>query len=81
LQEHHRDRPPSNDAEESSWLERPDWAKRLETVRQVYSDRGARYPKLPWHEDVYRRCEYSVDWENGQWSVDDSKCHAAPRES
>ena len=68
-------RTPANDG--ASWLERDDWEKRLETVEEVYRDRGARYPTLPWHDDTYRRCEYAVDWASGQWSVDASKCEPA----
>ena len=33
----------------------------------------ARGRKLPWHDDSYRRCEYTVDWASGRWSVDDSR--------
>ena len=66
----HKVHPPT--AEGSSWLERPNWEHRLETVESVYKDRGARYPKKPWHDDAYRRCEYEVDWVKGTWSVDDS---------
>ena len=62
---------------DASWLERPTFEKRLTTVEDVYKDRGARYPKLPWHDDAYRRCEYSVDWEAGTWSVDDSRAGQA----
>ena len=58
-------------------MERADCFARLETVEAVYSDRGKRYPKLPWHDDAYRRCEYSVDWEAGTWSVDDSRAGQA----
>ena len=63
--------PPTPDGE--SWVERSDFAERLATVESVYDDRGARYPKKPWHEDDYRRCQYSVDWASGTWAVDDSK--------
>jgi len=63
--------PPTADAD--SWLARPGWEERLTTVESVYSDRGARYPKLPWEDDRYRRCEYEVDWASGTWSVDDSQ--------
>ena len=56
------------------WLERPSWEARLATVEAVYADRGARYPKLPWEDDAYRRCEYTVDWASGTWSVDASRC-------
>ena len=59
---------------DESWLEmETTWESRLRTVEAVYDDRGGRYPKLPWHDDSYRRCEYRVDWEAGTWSVDDSK--------
>ena len=68
------ERPPeAADAGEPCWLERPNWEARLTTVEEVYRDRGARYPKLPWHDDAYRRCEYTVDWDSGRWSVDDSR--------
>ena len=58
--------------ERESWLERPSWEARLATVEAVFQDRGSRMPRLPWHDDAYRRCEYTVDWESGHWSVDDS---------
>ena len=32
-------------------------------------------PTLPWEDDDYRRCEYSVDWAANQWTVDDSRVH------
>ena len=66
-------RPPTEDS--GSWLERSDWESRLTTVEAIYRDRASRYPKLPWEDDSYRRCEYTVDWTTGQWSVDDT--HAA----
>ena len=56
-----------------SWLEGPDWDARLKTVEAIFSDRGSRMPKRPWDEDEYRRCEYTVEWHSGSWSVDDSK--------
>jgi len=71
----HAARPPAEDAE--SWLERPSWEARLETVEAVYNDRGSRYPTKPWHDDAYRRCEYSVDWASGKWTVDDSRAQPA----
>ena len=67
----HAASPPAADSD--TWLMRPDWEARLETVERVYADRAARYPKLPWEDDRYRRCEYQVDWESGTWTVDDSK--------
>jgi len=67
----HAVNPPSADG--TSWLERPDWEHRLATVQSVYDDRGARYPKKPWDDDAYRRCEYAVDWAAGEWRVDDSR--------
>jgi hypothetical protein len=67
----HADLPPTADGE--SWLERPTWEARLETVEAVYRDRSARQPQLPWHDDAYRRCEYTVDWTTGSWAVDDSR--------
>lgn len=72
----HAARPPSADSD--CWLERPEWEHRLETVQAVYADRGARYPQLPWHDDAYRRCEYTVDWARGTWEVDDSKAGGPP---
>ena len=60
-------------ADGESWLERPTWEARLETVEAVYRDRSARQPRLPWHDDAYRRCEYTVDWTTGSWAVDDSR--------
>ena len=71
----HAEKPPTKDGE--SWVERTNWEARLSTVESVYKDRGARYPKKPWHDDAYRRCEYQVDWESGTWSVDDSRAQAA----
>ena len=70
----HAARPPTADG--ASWLERSDWEARLETVESVYRDRGARYPKRPWDDDAYRRCEYDVDWQAGTWTVDDSRAKA-----
>jgi len=63
----HASRPPTADG--GSWLERPGWAARLATVEDVYQDRSRRQPALPWHDDAYRRCQYSVDWASGKWSV------------
>lgn len=58
----------------SSWIEQS-WAEaRLATVAEIFHDRSARYPTLPWHDDAYRRCEYIVDWLKGRWAVDASKC-------
>lgn len=68
----HEGRPPTPDGD--SWLERPDWEARLLTVESVYRDRGGRYPTRPWDDDAYRRCEYTVDWTTGDWSVDDTRC-------
>lgn len=45
------------------------YCRRLDIVREIYADRGTKRPKLPWDDDWYRRCEYSVDWETGQWQV------------
>ena len=73
----HATQPPSEHG--TSWLERPEWDARLSTVEAIYRDRGSRYPTLPWHEDSYRRCEYTVDWETGLWEVDDSRC-STPKE-
>jgi len=67
----HASSPPTADSD--SWLIRPNWEQRLVTVEDVYNDRGSKYPKLPWHDDAYRRCEYAVDWERGTWCVDASK--------
>ena len=82
----HAARPPpvaddgaSADGEATSWVERADCFARLETVEAVYSDRGGRYPKLPWHDDAYRRCEYTVDWARGTWSVDETGATRAKR--
>ena len=30
-----------------------------------------RRPALPWDDDWYRYCEYSVDWATGKWEVAD----------
>jgi thioredoxin reductase len=64
-------RPPNHEG--NSWLERSDWEARLTTVEHIYRDRASRYPKRPWDDDAYRRCEYSVDWGTGDWSVEDSR--------
>ena len=53
----------------TSWLDSDEFDARLSTVESIYRDRGARYPTKPWHDDSYRRCEYSVDWERGTWDV------------
>ena len=53
----------------TSWLDSDAFDARLSTVESIYRDRGARYPTKPWHDDSYRRCEYSVDWESGEWDV------------
>ena len=42
-------------------------------VEAVYQDRVRRAPAVPWGDDTYRLCEYSVDWESGNWTVDDSR--------
>ena len=70
----HATQPP--DESSDVWLGRPGWEARLATVEAVYSDRASRYPTKPWHDDAYRRCEYTVDWASGQWTVDDSKAEA-----
>ena len=67
----HATSPPTEEGD--TWLARTNWDERLTTVESVYRDRGARYPKLPWHRDSYRRVEYSVDWASGEWRSDDSK--------
>ena len=66
--------PTQESVDEPCWMRRPDWEQRLTTVEAVYTDRGSRYPTLPWHDDAYRRCEYTVDWESGRWTVDCSRC-------
>ena len=56
-----------------SWLETEGWDARLNTVQAIYADRVSRMPSLPWEDDTYRRCEYTVnDWSTGRWAVDDS---------
>ena len=54
---------------QASWLDSDTFDARLSTVEAIYRDRGARYPTKPWHDDAYRRCEYSVDWAIGAWDV------------
>lgn len=54
---------------QASWLDAEAFDARLATVEAIYRDRGARYPTKPWHDDAYRRCEYSVDWGSGAWDV------------
>merc|ERR1712045_289465 len=49
-----------------------DWeayCSRLAVVESVYQDRCNKRPELPWDDDWYRRCEYSVDWATGNWEV------------
>eukprot|EP00658_Telonema_sp_P-2_P059685 TRINITY_DN48832_c0_g1_i2.p1 TRINITY_DN48832_c0_g1~~TRINITY_DN48832_c0_g1_i2.p1 ORF type:complete len:339 (+),score=72.19 TRINITY_DN48832_c0_g1_i2:74-1018(+) len=46
-----------------------DWCARMEVVEAVYCDRVAKRPSLPWEDDWYRRCEYTVDWKNRSWTV------------
>merc|ERR1712194_843050 len=41
----------------------------MATKEQVYRDRVAKKPGLPWDDDWYRRCEYDVDWATGKWTV------------
>lgn len=43
--------------------------RRLSIVSQVYQDRVAKRPALPWGDDWFRRCQYTVDWERGTWEV------------
>jgi hypothetical protein len=46
------------------------YCKRLHVVEQIYNDRKSRQPSLPWEDDGYRQCEYTVsDWEKGDWTV------------
>ena len=47
------------------------WAERMAIVQQIYEDRVAKRPQLPWDDDWFRRCEYSVDWKSGEWTVID----------
>eukprot|EP00808_Paulinella_micropora_P013064 g41786.t1 len=45
------------------------FCKRLSVVEEIYEARASHRPRLPWHDDWYRRCEYSVDWDTGKWTV------------
>jgi len=46
-----------------------EYCRRLAVVQAIYLDRAKRRPKVPWGDDIFRRCEYSVDWAAGTWSV------------
>lgn len=70
----HAGRPPAPDAD--CWLERADWERRLATVEEIYGEGIRRKPKLAWHDDAYRRCDYTVDWATGSWGVDDSRARS-----
>ena len=61
-------------AQARSWIEQSNAEARLSIIESMFADRSARYPQLPWHDDSYRRCEYSVDWALGTWAVDTSRC-------
>eukprot|EP00746_Dinoflagellata_sp_MGD_P016225 gnl/MRDRNA2_/MRDRNA2_136504_c0_seq1.p1 gnl/MRDRNA2_/MRDRNA2_136504_c0~~gnl/MRDRNA2_/MRDRNA2_136504_c0_seq1.p1 ORF type:complete len:480 (+),score=61.95 gnl/MRDRNA2_/MRDRNA2_136504_c0_seq1:52-1491(+) len=45
------------------------YCERLHVVESIYKDRVQRRPKLPWDDDCYRDCEYSVDWPTKTWTV------------
>jgi len=45
------------------------YCRRLALVEAIYQDRCSRRPEMPWDDDWYRRCEYSVDWEAGDFRV------------
>jgi len=45
------------------------YERRLALVAEVYADRVAKRPQLPWGDDWFRRCQYTVDWEAGTWQV------------
>lgn len=45
------------------------WETRMRTVQEIYQDRVSKQAELPWRDDWYRNCEYSVDWEAGTWDV------------
>lgn len=45
------------------------YCRRLALVDAVYKDRCSKRPEMPWDDDWYRSCEYSVDWEAGEFRV------------
>eukprot|EP00927_Polykrikos_kofoidii_P068074 TRINITY_DN63467_c0_g1_i1.p1 TRINITY_DN63467_c0_g1~~TRINITY_DN63467_c0_g1_i1.p1 ORF type:complete len:494 (-),score=52.89 TRINITY_DN63467_c0_g1_i1:181-1593(-) len=45
------------------------YCHRLALVEAVFRDRKSRMPTMPWDDDCYRQCEYSVDWEAGTFEV------------
>mmetsp|Transcript_29869 Transcript_29869/g.60234 ORF Transcript_29869/g.60234 Transcript_29869/m.60234 type:complete len:456 (+) Transcript_29869:129-1496(+) len=45
------------------------YCRRLALVEAVYKDRCSKRPQLPWDDDWYRRCEYSADWDAGEFRV------------
>jgi len=45
------------------------YSRRLAVVQELYQDRCSKRQELPWDDDWYRRCEYSVDWSTGAWQV------------
>jgi len=47
------------------------YCKRVATVAAIHADRSKRRPLMPWDDDVYRSCEYTVDWDSGNWTVAD----------
>ena len=50
-----------------------EWSRRLGVVHEIYMDRVRRAPKRPWEEDRYRRVNYNVNWEAGQWEADEAR--------
>jgi len=44
---------------------------RISVVQQIYRDRVSKQSKIPWGDDWYRRCSYSVDWDQGRWWVEE----------
>lgn len=43
--------------------------KQLELMQAIFSDINSRKPKVPWGEDLYRRYNYEVDWDNYTFRV------------
>lgn len=45
------------------------YCRRVDIVASIYRDRVRRRPKSLWADDSFRRCEYTVDWSGGTWTV------------
>jgi len=45
------------------------YSRRVSVIRAVHEDRGSKRPDMPWDDDWYRQCEYSVDYDQGTFEV------------